>query len=569
MTTAPRTTENAPKRHGLEAGARRVSRQARNRSTNRSRSPGIQDAVRDQLGGRWIRYGAPDKAIWFAVAELISEAPAIFRRLSSIDVTCLTPTTQSALKREVEAVEEYRDALVAARPGWLEGFYVHGDGTFAAPNRDEREVIVAFDPNPKFAERGSFKGWQAAVAPFVAGQPLPYFAVALALTPPVLRFVPAGYLNPQAEIVGGREIGKTTLGVLAASVWAGNPDADCGGGETWDATLNSLDDVKLGHRDNFLLLDEGNLAGDSLKARREIIRQAVFKLATTGGKRRKGDAVNAEHARVALLSTTNTALADLLDDTSDVRDAAQSRMITIRLSADRPLFNTVPDGFATARAASESLRGVADLYWGAIGRAFVARLVHEVQRDEARLKRRIASALDKYMRLDLKPRPSARVQKSFALVAVAAALAREWHIMPARWGSPLCMIRAVADDVPSNERSNDPSPLDAIRAYVERHRSALINVAELASPLRRAAFEAGPGFLHQNDGRTELLISARRFQSEFPDCEPMMRALRAEGRARTEGGRQPKLTIKTPKAICEEGRAYCIRLNEPGHALEL
>jgi hypothetical protein len=38
----------------------------------------------------------------------------------------------------------------------------------------------------------------------------------------------------------------------------------------------------------------------------------------------------------------------------------------------------------------------------------------------------------------------------------------------------------------------------------------------------------------------------------------MMRELRGAGLARTEGGEQPKLTIKAPSGICRTGRVYCI-----------
>jgi hypothetical protein len=37
-----------------------------------------------------------------------------------------------------------------------------------------------------------------------------------------------------------------------------------------------------------------------------------------------------------------------------------------------------------------------------------------------------------------------------------------------------------------------------------------------------------------------------------------MRELRRVGLARTEGGEQPKLTIKAPSAICGTGRVYCV-----------
>jgi len=48
------------------------------------------------------------------------------------------------------------------------------------------------------------------------------------------------------------------------------------------------------------------------------------------------------------------------------------------------------------------------------------------------------------------------------------------------------------------------------------------------------------------------------FQREFPDHVGMMRELRGAGLARTEGGDQPKLTIKVPSAIRRTGRVYWV-----------
>ncbi len=69
---------------------------------------------------------------------------------------------------------------------------------------------------------------------------------------------------------------------------------------------------------------------------------------------------------------------------------------------------------------------------------------------------------------------------------------------------------------------------------------------------------APSGHVGEQAGRTELLIPAARFQREFPDHVAMMRELRGAGFARTEGGEQPKLTIKVPSAICRTGRVYCV-----------
>ncbi len=55
-----------------------------------------------------------------------------------------------------------------------------------------------------------------------------------------------------------------------------------------------------------------------------------------------------------------------------------------------------------------------------------------------------------------------------------------------------------------------------------------------------------------------MLVPAARFQRELPDYSAMIRELRGAGLARTEGGEQPKLTIKAPGAIFRTGRDYCV-----------
>ncbi|MDQ0518914.1 hypothetical protein [Methylobacterium gregans] len=178
------------------------------------------------------------------------------------------------------------------------------------------------------------------------------------------------------------------------------------------------------------------------------------------------------------------------------------------------------------------------------------------QRFRARLAHGLAHHREQMSGLITEP----RVQKCFALVAVAGRLARRWGVLPKRWGSLVAAAQAVArealSDVPMRQ-----DPQAAIRAYVEQHRANLVEVASLSHRLGQAEFESACGFLRRTGGRQELLIPAARFQAAFPDHEAMMRVLRASGAAQTEAGRKPKLTIKTPRAICGTGRVYCIRLS--------
>jgi hypothetical protein len=383
------------------------------------------DAVLDQHGGRWIRYGSRDRSVWFNAADLISAGNTVFERLSTVGVLCLTRPSQDRIKREVEAHTTYRAALVASRPGWLDGHYVFGDGTVAVPPGDEREVIIAFEGDQKFTPQGSLADWQVSIGPLVTDQPLTLFALAFAFVGPLLRFAPAGYTNPLVELVGPPECGKSTLGVLAASVWAGNPDSDSGGGESWDLTENALDDQKRRHRDNFLLQDEGNLAGASARERKEFFQKAVFKLAATGEKRRFGDEGALDQTRLAVLSTANTPIRDLVEGSEDVRGALQSRIVTLQIRDDRPygVLASIPAGCATSRRAIEWLRAATDENYGVAGRAFMERLVEAAATDEEQLRRIIARGLDSYLRRGGEAGGSARVGKCFALVALAWALA--------------------------------------------------------------------------------------------------------------------------------------------------
>jgi hypothetical protein len=522
----------------------------------------IADAVRDQDGGVWVRIGAPRRTVWVSAADLASEPSAVFRELNSAGVLMVTSAAQMALKHNVQACTKFREALVAQRPGWTGGFYVRGDGFVLRPRSDSREVIATFEPNPKFTPRGKLEEWQASVGPFVANQPLLYFVIALALAGSLLRFAPRGYLNPQVEVVGPPEKGKTILGSLAASVWSGNPDSDVGGGELWDTTLNAVDDTKLVHCDGLVVFDEGNLIGATLKARQEFAQQVVFKLGTTGTKRRKGDSPVGEHAPLALLSTTNTSLAELLGASGDISRAAVSRMITIRLAPEAPngIFDTVPAGSESARAASEALRQAVDQSWGGAGNAFADELVRELSLDENAFRADIDKEIVRWIRKTSIKFQSARIEKAFALISVAARFARDWEIIPQSWGDPDEMILAVAEMASGSSQLENEDPFRTIADYVKLNGSSLIEVTKLERPLSSREFETATGFLRRTTLGRELLVPSLRFQRKIPDHQNIMRALRKIGKARTEEGLKPKLTIKTPKTICADGRVYCILL---------
>ena len=86
-------------------------------------------------------------------------------------------------------------------------------------------------------------------------------------------------------------------------------------------------------------------------------------------------------------------------------------------------------------------------------------------------------------------------------------------------------------------------------------------LVEPGEPLSTAAFAKAAAFVRKQARRTELLVPAARFQRELPDPIAVMRELRGAGLAKTEGGEQPKLTIKAPSAFYRTGRVYCVVIN--------
>ena len=528
---------------------------------------GILDAVADQLGGHWIRYGTTSQLLWFSLRDLQVSEKDVFSRLSGPSMTFLTSARKNAFKKEVEGHSNYRPALVAAHPGWLGSHYIFGDGTSIAPLGDTREVIIAFERSSKFRPQGTLRQWQKAVGPIVANQPLPLFVLAFAFIGPLLRFAPSHIVNPQVELVGRRECGKSTLVALAASIWAGDPDCDVGGGETWDMTINAPDPQKPVHADNLLVLDEGNLAGTTGTNQKETIRREVFKIAATGGGRRYTDAADVPNVRLAMLSTSNVALGELVQAGNAVSGALQSRMITLQISDTRAhgVLAALPEGYSDSREAIEHLRCEIDKFYGTAGRTFMKRLIAEVALDEGALRRKLERRINRFLseaKNEGVPWGSARALKAFAITFAAGSLARNWGILPKNWGHLRKAILQVCSNPNRRQEARSPGlAFDQVLTYYREHRKRIVRAADLKTPCDTKTFKSTAGFLRLANGRKELLIPSTPFQRSFPDHARLMKALKEMGLTRTEGGERPKLTIETPKSICATGRVYCILLN--------
>ncbi len=154
-------------------------------------------------------------------------------------------------------------------------------------------------------------------------------------------------------------------------------------------------------------------------------------------------------------------------------------MVTIEIPRTHKLgvFRSVPAGFVSAREAAEHLRMAADENYGVAGRAFIARLVAEVARDEAGLRRKIEAHMHHFLaaaRGEIAQKGKARGEKTLAATAAIGALAQEWGIIPDAWGALLPAILAVHRSLGADEAAPvTRSAYEQVRAFRARHRGII------------------------------------------------------------------------------------------------
>lgn len=517
----------------------------------------ILDAAIDQNGERWIKYGNSSSGAWFSISELIASEQKVFDKLSGADVTLLTTRSRNSFKAQVESPQRYRKALVATNPGWLgTSAFLHGDATLTKCGSADTEIIVAISPHPKFSPKGSLRGWQKGVGPIVAHQSLPLTILCAGLVGPLLAYAPPDVTNPFFELYGDPLTAKSTLCCAAGSMWAGrSEDSELGGAVSWEATLAAGEALKELHSGTALVLDEGNLAGASLAAAAEKVVATIFKMERPGGKLRYRETRSIQ-SRLPVFSTTNTSLRELLP-ISPNREAVLSRVVSIPVS-ERGILDFIPAGWTSRRDAAEHLAAVIDANSAVVGREFVNR-VFAPQNEQLQRLIPVCIGCHRWLIRRRWPMCTPRIEKALAMTMTAGYLARQTDIFPSSWGDLNKAIFTVLDRIMVG---GTPSA-DAIKRYYRCNAKRIVNLAELESPLPFKTFQSHPGVFQQaENGRIHLIVPSPQLQRAVNDHENVVRALRNQGQARTEGGKKKKLTKKAPKAYCNQGRVYWFVLPE-------
>jgi hypothetical protein len=515
----------------------------------------------DQQDQAWLRVTYHGRSATAPVAELLADEGGFFARLNRGGVLIVTSSARNHVKAEAERVEATKRVHVVGTVGWQGArFFRLGD-----PLPDKIAGVPVIDARttaPARPPKGSSEAWQSEVRRLVNGQALPTFVLACAFVPLLPRLVPELDDNPGFELFAETTVGKSVLLKLAASVHGAPAELV----RRWNTTVNGLEGPMAEANDGLLLLDEISEFLKSGKAEeRHTLARAMFQLAHGSEKARYGQP--AARFRFAFLSTTNLPLADVMHGLPpDEAAAIAVRVATIPARASAyGVFDRLPPGCETSKAAADALVAVAYAHHGHAARAFTRELERRMQDPQHRawLKRRFLRNLDAFRRRAglLGAAPAvARAGDKFALAYVAAHFARRWGILPLDSVGARILDVYRRQAVPPETAATVPrTAAEHVAQYVARWRSQLIDLREGAYPdLADAALDAAPGFIvERRGGEAYFAVRSVRWSATFGGQGlPMLRELQAASLLWANAGSlqgQVKLRTNKPK-----DRAYVI-----------
>jgi putative DNA primase/helicase len=405
----------------------------------------IKGEGRDEWGNRYFKLAVKGSELDlppFSMHQISSDPDALYKALSNAGLNIFTRKAKNAVLELLQAQRHTPSTFkVATRLGWNSGAVVRPDEIVGTPKPRLETEFGDLPPQmlSKYRSNGTLEDWKDNVASLCIGNSRLIFAVSLAFTGPILRFV-QGPRGGGFQFWGEKETGKTTATMVAGSVWGchtGTGNREIGFAETWHTTANKVEITALAHNDSLLILDETTLAGFDDRSRAQTVINVVMTLAQQQEKERMTNVQSARSWRCYFLSTSNFTL-DALANRGKVvlDDALRSRLTDIPLPvAGKGIYEEV-HGFASGAELTHALLGRCRKYYGVAGREFERRLVEDRKKSVKQLRKSLAGWRNEYIRV-LKPKAQAEnlkpLQRSTgrcANVYAAGRLANTYGLVP-------------------------------------------------------------------------------------------------------------------------------------------
>ena len=471
---------------------------------------------------------------------------------------------QRLLVKGIEVQSTSRRLLLADQVGWV---LTPAGPVFVLPDEVIGKARSAVHvelrdgyPKAKFARTGSLDGWLAEVAALATGNHVLVFVLALAFAPPLLRLL--GEERGGFLLVAGTRGGKSTALEAHASVWG------LAFAETWRTTVNAVERTAADHNDLPLPLDEPALLGNNPRDRANKLYEAVHALAGGRGKERLTDAGRPWEWLDLFLSASEKTFRQLIEEGGrEVVGGELERLVDVRLCKKRGkgIYQDLC-GYPTVREFCVALKKAIARCHGTAGRAYLRRLVREVEDDKdglvAWLRKRI-EAYSRRARLAGRGPEAESVTARFALVYAAGCLAAEYEVLPWSRKEILaavrhCHRRACADADASAGTATTPmsKPRVSQEQLVRAVAGSIVRLHPgLVDPRRKpsvAEVKAAPGFVHRGKNGTELLFRPAVFREVVCaglDERAVIAALKAEGLLVTHAGGKSSVVRELPEPL--------------------
>jgi uncharacterized protein (DUF927 family) len=435
---------------------------------------------RDELNNRYFKFRIKDRSDEIPVIRVDNIIDRSF--LKVLAHAGASVFSSQAANELLKRLQEWNVAepsfVVATKLGWdsySAKAYIQPKKIVGTPEVEIQRYFRDLDGEmlAKYQTRGKLRQWQKLLAAPCADNSRLMFAVSLAFTGPILRFVD-GSKAGGFQIYGNAESGKTTAAKVAGSVWGCHRSEgknDKGFAESWHATKNKIEIIALAHNEALLILDETKNAGAKGKERTNVILDVTMRLSEQTERDRLTNTGSARGWRVYFLSTSNLSLPQLAREAGISIDQAEiGRLTDIPLpTKGHGLFEKL-HGFPNGESLSKELQSRSTRLFGTAGRTFVRCIVKDKQKTVKKfiLERRHAylRALERLTANDgLSPlkRPSDR----FATTYAAGSLAIKYGILRWRRGD---LLKAILSCQLDQLRYVEPDHGPAGSAQEARHR---------------------------------------------------------------------------------------------------
>lgn len=390
---------------------------------------------RTRLSGKKVGWG-----FWVAVRNCLGEWTEVFvpaklladdgKELRALlaDAGATVPTDRQGRLALMEYIGYAQNGPVIKMtnsPGWVGKAFVLPDEVISEPGKPANVRLDLGTRSHLLTQSGTFEDWRD-LTMLAAPNSRAIFALSAALAAPLLQ--PLGMSGGGFNLFGNSSRGKTTMAILAGSVWGGG--GKDGFVQNWNSTKNGAEALISDHNDLLLPLDELTAVSP------ELAPELYYMLTNGQGKNRAhvdGTSAPRQSWKALVLSTGERTAAQQV--TQGRGKAQMTGGLAVRM-VDTPMEYTPGQAledykpFSSSREWVNHVKTHAQQHYGHAGRVFLRQLVKKRDENLARVRRYMNEILGTLIEEEDDPQVQ-RVAEQFALVGAAGHLASDFGVLTA------------------------------------------------------------------------------------------------------------------------------------------